>query len=258
MLSFRHFPLLFCCLLLVVACFSCRVEKTQVASIPYTLLREVPHNDEAYTQGLVIANGKVYESTGRTNSWIAEVDLETGMHTKKVVLDKPYFGEGIAILNGKVYQLTWQNKRGFVYDLASFTQVDEFAYPFEGWGITTDGRHLLISDGTDTIHYLDTLTMSVVKTLSVKERQAKVSNLNELEWIEGYLYANQWKSNYIFKIDPRNGQVLGKLDFDSLATHIEKEYSKAGVLNGIAYNPITKEILVTGKYWPKAYLIKLE
>ncbi len=253
-----HFTSLWIGLLLIAACcFSCRVEKSQVASIPYRVVQEFPHDTDAYTQGLVIVQGKVYESTGRANSWIAEVDLESGIHSKKVILDKPYFGEGITVLNGKVYQLTWQNNRGFVYDLNTFKLLNEFAYPFEGWGITTDGTHLLISDGTDTIHYLDTIGLSVVKTLKVKEKNSKVYNLNELEWIEGYLFANQWKSNYIFKIDPNNGQVIGKLDCTPLAEKTNEIYARAGVLNGIAYNPATKEILITGKYWPKTYLIKL-
>jgi glutamine cyclotransferase len=225
--------------------------------IPYTIIKELPHNEKAFTQGLVMSGERLFESTGRDSSCIAEVNQATGEHDIKVKLDKKYFGEGITILNDKVYQLTWKHKIGFIYDLSTFKKAGEFGYDFQGWGITTDQTHLIISDGTDKIHYLDTLNFEEDKVLFVKENNAKVRYLNELEFIDGYIYANQWGNNYIFKIDPDSGEVVGKLDLSPVVDDIKRLDSNANVLNGIAYNKQTDYIIITGKLWPKAYIIQL-
>lgn len=242
--------------------YSCSLEliesKKITNPIPYRVVKIFPHDDEAFTQGLVIHNERVLESTGLNNSWIAEVDLETGQQNKKVELGKKYFGEGITVLNNKIYQLTWKGNIGFIYDLESFEKIGEFYYDFEGWGITHNYENLIISDGSDSIYYIDTVNFSTEKILSVKDNNEKVNKINELEYIDGYIFANQWNKNYILKIDPETGNVEGKIDLTPIARPLRRKFSKADALNGIAYNEKTNEILVTGKFWPKAYLIVLE
>ncbi|CAN5489370.1 glutaminyl-peptide cyclotransferase [soil metagenome] len=235
------------------------IESKKISNpIPYTIKRILPHDDKAFTQGLVIHEGRVFESTGLNDSWIAEVDPETGHHEKKVKLGKKYFGEGITVLNNKMYQLTWKGNIGFIYELDSFEKAGEFYYDFEGWGITHDTEYLIISDGSDSIYYLDTLDFEIQKVISVKENNEKVKKINELEFIDGFIYANQWNKNFILKIDPESGNVEGKIDLTPIARPLKRKNSKADALNGIAYNEQTNEILVTGKFWPKAYLIVLD
>lgn len=236
-------------------------EKSKDDLIAYEVTHIFPHDPNAFTEGLVIHQGKLYESTGRFNtSWIAEVALTTGKQEKKVQLDKSYFGEGIAILNNKIYQLTYQTKIGFVYDLKTYKKLREFSFSFdEGWGMTSDGKNLIASDGTNKIHFLDTLTLQETKIISIKDKSGTaVKNINELEWIEGYLYANQWQTNYILKIDVERGTVVGKMDLTSIAHKIEQVSPSVDVLNGIAYENKTKTILVTGKLWPALYALKFK
>lgn len=251
-------------LLCMLSLFSCRTNKEEHAIdmatgpfVPYTVRMTFWHDDQAYTQGLAFYKDKVYESTGAEESWIAALDLDKGTQEKKVVLERKYFGEGITILNNKVYQLTWKHKKGFIYDVNTFKELGTFTYRFEGWGITSDGTHLLISDGSEHIHYLDTLTFEVVKRLSITENGRKVKYINELEFIDGAIYANQWETNFILKIDPQLEEVVGRLDLSPLANEIKRIYPDAGVLNGIAYNSTTEDILITGKLWPRAYLLRL-
>ncbi|MBK5278876.1 MAG: glutaminyl-peptide cyclotransferase [Bacteroidia bacterium] len=225
--------------------------------LTYSTRAVLPHDTKAFTEGLIIHNGKVFESTGGENSWIAEVDVESGIQNKKVQLDKSYFGEGITILNNKIYQLTWKNKIGFVYDLATYTKIDEFSYEREGWGITHNNHELIVSDGTETLYFLDTAEFSITRKLVVKENGIKTTNLNELEYIEEYIFANQWETNYILKIDPEDGTVVGKFDLSEFTKKAKWMYPQSDVLNGIAYNSKTKDILVTGKYWPLSFIIRL-
>ena len=243
---------------------SCRAPKPGVVSssdtenlIPYTVTQELPHDRKAYTQGLVYYQGKVYEGTGSENSWLAVVNLESGEQDKKVVLDKEYFGEGITVLNDKIYQLTWKDKKGFIYDAKTFEKLGTFQYNFEGWGLTTDGQHLIISDGTSSLYYLDTLNFEVQKILEIREKGSPVKDINELEYIDGYIFANQYQTDYVLKIDPEKEEVVGKLDLTAIAGKVKRRYRNANVLNGIAWNPETGEILITGKYWPRAYLIQV-
>ena len=217
----------------------------------------VAHDNKAFTEGLIIHNGKIYESTGSENSWIAEVDINTGTQNKRVELDKTYFGEGITILNNKIYQLTWQNKVGFIYDLSTYKKIREFSYEREGWGITHNNHHLIVSDGTENIYFLDSVNLTVTRKIVVKDDGFAATNLNELEFIEGYIFANQWQTNYILKIDPVTGEVVEKLDLSELAKKAKWMYPQADVLNGIAYNQKTKDILITGKFWPLSFFIRL-
>jgi len=225
--------------------------------ISYTLKARWKHDTKAWTQGLLIHNGKLYEGTGQKQSYIGIVDIRTGETDKKVVLDDKYFGEGIAILNNKVYQLTWQNNIGFVYDLETFEKIREFTYDTEGWGLTHDGHHLIMSDGTEKLIYLDTATLEPVKTVRVRDKKGFVAKLTELEFVDGFIFANRWETNRILKIDPEKGEVVGELDLTPLAQEARLENPNSFELNGIAYHPGTKLFIVTGKFWPFAYVLEL-
>jgi glutaminyl-peptide cyclotransferase len=227
--------------------------------IDYTIVNTLPHNPESFIQGLVIYQNRILESTGQEgHSWIAEVNPATGDHNKKVNLSAEYFGEGITVLNNKIYQLTWKGKKGFIYDATTYKQLGTFDYPMEGWGITHDNVRLIMSDGTDKLHFKDSSTLADVRVLKVTERGAPVQYLNELEYVNGFIYANVWQTDYIVKIDPATGVVVGKIDLSQLAQRARSAYAQAEVLNGIAYDVNSKSLLVTGKLWPQAYLIKLK
>ena len=257
-----HRSFLFVLFLTLLALGCSKQGKNEVISekdlIHYTVLKVFPHDVTAFTQGLTVDRGKLYESTGQANSWIAEVDIASGSQDKKIVLDKKYFGEGITILNNKIYQLTWQNHIGFVYDAKTFTKIGEFQYLHEGWGITHNDKNLIVSDGTYKLYFLDTLTLKVADTLLVKDHGIAIDNLNELEFIEGYLYANRWQTNLILKIDPANGNIVGKIDLSALVEKARQMNSRADVLNGIAYEKKTGILLVTGKLWPALFAIRLQ
>lgn len=225
--------------------------------ISYKLKQRWKHDTQAFTQGLLIHDGKLFESTGQDQSYIGIVDIKTGKPDKKVVLDDKYFGEGITVLNDKVYQLTWQNKVGFVYDVNTFDKLREFTYNTEGWGLTHDNHHLIMSDGTEKLIYLDTATLQPVKTIRVKDENGFVTKLNELEYMDGFILANQWETNRILKIDPQTGNVVGILDLTPLVQEAKLDYPRADVLNGIAYHPATKLLIVTGKFWPSSYVLQL-
>ena len=233
------------------------------APFPINVLNVYPHDTTSYTQGLLIYNGQMYESTGgqaeanNWKSWVGKTDLKTGKQLSKTMLDKAYFGEGITILNEKLYQLTWTSRIGLIYNPATLQKTGEFSLKTDGWGITNDSSNLIISDGTSNLYYLNPADFSTLKVLGVTDNNGPVNNLNELEFINGYIYANRWQTNYILKIDPSNGQVVGRADLGNLL----KQYSRAGfnestynngdaVLNGIAYDPVSKKVYLTGKLWP--------
>jgi glutamine cyclotransferase len=233
--------------------------------ISYTVMKALPHDTTSFTEGLLFHDGQLYESTGTEpdmpdsrRSLFGTVDLTTGKITPKVEIDrKKFFGEGIVFLDGKVYQLTYTTKVGFVYDAKTFKKLGEFTIPAkEGWGMTTDGARLLMSDGTSNITYLDPATFRLVRVLGVTDNNGPVSNINELELIKGYLYANQWQTNYILKIDTASGKVVGKINLDALAGDIKNKYPGADVLNGIAYDSTSGKVYVTGKLWPNIFEIK--
>lgn len=231
--------------------------------INYTVRTTYPHDTTSFTEGLLVHDGQLYESTGaaqglpQTRSLFGVVDLSTGKINSKAELDREkYFGEGITFLAGKVYQLTYQTKVGFVYDARSFKQIGQFTFPSkEGWGLTTDGRSLIMSDGTHNLTYLDPSGFAVQKTLAISDANGAVSNLNELEFINGYLYANVFTTNHIVKIDPASGQVVGRLDLTSLVQEAKVKYPGSLEMNGIAYDSTRKSIYVTGKMWPHIYEI---
>src|SRR5258708_26100376 len=234
-------------------------------TINYTVVNALPHDTTAYTEGFLFHNGQLYESTGTEpempvsrKSMFGTVDLASGKITPKSELSRnKYFGEGIVFLNGKVYQLTYTTKVGFIYDAKTFKKLGEFTFPSkEGWGMTTDGTYLIISDGSSNINYLHPTTFRLVQVLGVTDNNGPVSNINELELIKGYLYANQWQTNYILKIDPASGKVLGKINLESLDSEARNKYPGAEVLNGIAYDSTTGKVYVTGKLWSNIYEIR--
>jgi len=189
---------------------------------------------------------------------IGTVDLETGKFSKKIELDRSkYFGEGIVFFKDKLYQLTYKNQLGFIYDATTFQHIRTFGYPNkEGWGMTRDTSYIIMSDGSDALTYFNPETMSPVKQLNVTENGTPCDNLNELEWIKGYIYSNIWRKNYIVKIDPSNGQVVGRIDLSSLAFEAEHRNPEADVMNGIAYDELNDKIYVTGKLWANIYRIE--
>lgn len=238
-------------------------ETTDDGSIlQYTVVSVLPHDAEAFTEGLVIHNNKILESTGQNNSWIAEVNPGSGQSNKKVTLDAKYFGEGITVFNNKIYQLTWTTKVGFIYDANSYEKLGEFPINTEknneGWGLTNDNKNLIMSDGSEKIYFMDTTSFTPVKTIAVKDKGKIVKKINELEYVNGFIFANVWETNWILKIDAASGEVVGKLDLSDLGNEIRSAYQNADVLNGIAYDKNSKAFLVTGKYWPKSYLIRIQ
>ena len=232
--------------------------------INYTTVNAFPHDTTSFTEGFLFHDGQLYESTGydsefaSTRSLFGIVDLKTGKIQPKVEIDKTkYFGEGIVFLNGKVYQLTYKTKVGFVYDAKTFKKIGEFTFPsVEGWGMTTDGNYLIMSDGTSNISYLDPNNFKLIKILGVSDNNGPVASINELEYINGYIYANLYGTNYIAKIDPASGKIIGKLDLSSLANEAKTKYPDALEMNGIAYDSIAKKVFITGKMWPNIYEIK--
>lgn len=237
--------------------------KTTVPQINYSLIKSFPHDTSLFTEGLIFHNQKLYESTGSpddlpfTKSLIVADDLSNGSFEKKVELDKTkYFGEGIVFFNDKLYQLTYKNKLGFIYDAKTFRQIGTFNYSnAEGWSLTTDGKSLIMSDGTDKLTFLNPNSLAPIRILSVTDNNNSLPRLNELEFINGFIYANVWQTNSIVKIDTANGNVIGKLDLNSLALEAKNKNPSADVLNGIAYDSVENKVYVTGKLWPNIYEI---
>lgn len=227
-------------------------------SISYSIINTYPHDTSSFTEGLLFYKDKMYESTGEEKkSKLLEADLTTGKIIRSTNLDSQYFGEGIVIVNDTVYQMTYKNEKGFMYSLKNLKKIGEFKYASkEGWGMTTNGKQIIASDGSSNLYYYEPGTFKLIKTQDVTESSSLSYNINELEYIDGFIYANQWQSPYILKIDPNNGQVIGKIDFTTLTDRIKTLYPFAHELNGIAYNPTTKKIYITGKNWPELYEVQ--
>lgn len=228
-------------------------------NISFQVLNMFPHDTSSYTQGLIWHEGKLWEGTGwKTESKLMLTDLKTGKAIKSVKLPDTEFGEGITILNNKIYQLTWEDHKVYVYDLKTLKQEKVFDWPYEGWGITTDGKALLVSTGGSNLYWVDPATFKITKTLGVSDNNGYVSNLNELEWVNGFIYANQYLTDYILKIDPSSGSVVGRINLAGLLQQSNQLIvANTDVLNGIAFNPTTGNFLVTGKRWPALYELKL-
>jgi glutaminyl-peptide cyclotransferase len=232
-------------------------------SINFRVVNTFKHDPSLFTEGLLIHKGQLFESTGSpeglpgAKSMIGVIDLVSGKMNTRVEIDRSkYFGEGIVIFGSKLYQLTYTTQLGFIYDLKTFKQIGTFKYANkEGWGITTNGKELIMSDGSSNLTFLSPDDLQPFRSLPVSEDGLPVTNLNELEYIKGFIYANIWMTNYIYKIDPANGKVVGKVDLSSLSYEAKNRNPGADVLNGIAYDPETDKIYVTGKLWPNIYQI---
>lgn len=260
-----------------IACFSCGPDKPKeknvvppvedntpiIPEIKFTVEHQYPHDVNSFTEGFLFHEGKLFESTGspdnlpQTKSVFGIVDLKSGKIDVKAEIDRKYFGEGIVFLNGKVFQLTYREQTGYIYDGKTYKNIGKFNYTNrEGWGLTTDGKQLIMSDGTSYLTFMDPTNFSVVKTLGVAENERFQEYLNELEYVKGFIYANIWTTNLIVKIDPNTGDIVGKMDLSTLLYESKVRNPNALETNGIAYDSVSNKILVTGKLWPTIYEIK--
>ncbi len=235
------------------------------AAIPYDIINEYPHDPQAFTEGLEFRDGVLYEGTGQyRRSDVRKTDLKTGKVLLSKKMEPRFFGEGITVLNGKLYQLTYKEGKGFVYDAATLQLEKSFTFKTdEGWGMTNNGTSLIFDDGSNILHFIDPVSFKETKQLAVTDEHGPVNEINELELIHGYFYANQWRTDYILKIDTATGRVVGRADLSSLRQRIgipppNGTDSGPDVLNGIAYDAANNKIYITGKNWPKLLEIRLD
>jgi glutamine cyclotransferase len=231
-------------------------EQLPVAS--YEVVQSWPHDARAFTQGIVFYDGGFLESTGQYGeSTLRRVELSTGKVKKKIELDDTVFGEGLTVLGDRIYQLTWTNQNGFIYAAKDLSKVGQFAYDGEGWGLTNDGTHLIMSDGSNSLRFMDPSTGKLVRMISVLDGHRPVAELNELEYVKGEIWANVWHTDRIARIDPVHGKLLGWIDLTGLLPAARQQNTE-NVLNGIAYDPATNRIFVTGKRWWRVFEIRLK
>ncbi|MDB6083012.1 MAG: glutamine cyclotransferase [Gammaproteobacteria bacterium] len=231
------------------------------AAVPvydFDVVHAYPHDPSAFTEGLFYLNGFLYESTGlETHSSIRKVRIDTGTVVQKVDIPPQYFGEGIVNWDGHLVSLTWKSQVGFVFDLATFKLQKQFHYEGEGWALTQDGKQLIMSDGTPQLRFVNPNTLQETNRIQVTLDGKPVPNVNELEWVKGEIYANVWETNWIVRIDPKNGHVVGLINLTGLLGPSEQVVGPDGVLNGIAYDAQGDRLFVTGKNWPKLFEIRL-
>jgi glutaminyl-peptide cyclotransferase len=217
-----------------------------------------PHDTSAFTEGLFYLKGYLYESTGlEGHSTIRKVRLETGAVVQKIDIPAEYFGEGIVDWRGHLISLTWKSQLGFVFDLATLKLQRRFSYPGEGWALTRDDRELIMSDGTPDLRFLDPATLKETHRVTVTLDGKALANVNELEWVKGEIYANVWQTDWIVRIDPSTGRVVGAINLSGLLKREDKVAGQTDVLNGIAYDAKNDRLFVTGKNWPKLFEIRL-
>jgi glutamine cyclotransferase len=252
----RRSPLRLACVIfwLAAAALGQSASPTQYT---FKVVRQFPHDPSAFTQGFAYQDGYFYEGTGLNGkSSLRQVEVKTGAVVKQVDLPTEYFGEGIAILKNQVVQLTWQSHAGFVYRLKDFHQLKQFSYPGEGWGLTSDGRQFFLSDGTSEIRILDPVTFAEKRRIKVRDGATAITELNELEFVDGQIWANIWMTDRIVRISPATGKIFGWIDLKGLLSPIYRLAPEA-VLNGIAYDSQNKRLFVTGKLWPAVFEIKV-
>ncbi len=244
-------------LCLLAALPSSCAERQETAGTPLLgckIVKIHPHRSSAFTQGLVIDDGFLYEGTGTYGaSTLCKIELETGKVLQRSRPPDHMWGEGITLYRDRIYQLTWRSRTGFVYDKKTFKPLRSFEYPSEGWGLTHDGRDLIMSDGTATLTFLDPNSLNPSRTILVTDANQPVTHLNELEYIDNQIYANVWLTNDLVAIEPKTGIVTARIDLSDL----KDREPRADVLNGIAYDPLRRRLFVTGKYWSKLYEIKI-
>lgn len=233
------------------------LENAVVPKFGYQIVNIYPHDPNAFTQGLIYLDGKMIESTGQEGqSSLRSVELQTGKILKKVDVPVPYFAEGVALLNNKIYQLTWIHQLGFIYDAQTLEKIGQFNYSGEGWGLASDGRSLLLSDGSNRIRFLDPDSFNVTKTIAVVDGKTPINELNELEYVNGEIYANVWHDDRIAVVDPESGRVKAWIDLTGLLQPGDVTDPEA-VLNGIAFDQASNRLFVTGKLWPRLFEIKI-
>jgi len=251
--------LLIVCLsiLLLAACTPAPTPTPAAYTFTYRVVNAYPHDRNAFTQGLVFEDGVLYEGTGRQGySTLRRVDLASGDVLQICQLPDRFFGEGITIFGERIIQLTWQSGVGFVYDRNSFELLEEFHYPTEGWGITHDGQRLIMSDGTSTLRFWNPETFEEIGRIEVRDQDGPVTRLNELEYVQGEIYANVWQTDRIARIAPDTGKVIGWIDLAGILSP-EDRSEPVDVLNGIAYDAENDRLFVTGKLWPRLFEIEL-
>lgn len=239
---------------------------TPLPTYAYDIVKTYPHDQQAFTQGLIFYNGFLYEGTGGDednndpfSSSLRKVEIETGKVLQKHDLSREFFGEGIALLGDKLYQLTWKEGKAFVYDRETFRLLQEFTYAGQGWGLTEDDTNLYQSDGTHVIRVVDPATFKTIRTIVVLDENSKpVMKLNELEWVKGEIWANIWQTGWVARIDPQTGKLLGRIDLNTMADDEAKQNQKADVLNGIAYDEAADRLFVTGKMYRRLFEIKIK
>ena len=236
---------------------ACADQSPSVPVFGYRVVASFPHDPHAFTQGLIYVDGQLFEGTGNySQSSLRRADLATGRIEQEKRLPPHLFGEGVTLWQDRLIQLTWREELGLIYDRDSLALVDTFEYSGEGWGLAHDGHHWIMSDGTDELRFLDPDTHRVVRRLPVRDGARAIDNLNELEWVEGEIWANIWHSDRIARIDPATGRVTGWIDLSELYPTAERPHREA-VLNGIAYDAKTRRLFVTGKDWPRLYEIEI-
>ncbi len=231
------------------------------AVLNYTITNIYPHDTASFIEGLEWHDGKFLESTGDPyytgKSKLAYVDLKTGKDVQKINLDKKYFGEGTTLLNGKIYQLTYKEKKCFVYDAKTFTKLKEFDYDGEGWGMTNNGKQLIMNNSSDKLYFRDPETFKVMSIIGVTDNNGPVAAINEMEFVDGFIYANVWQKDIILKINPESGKVLARADFSGTKEkYFAAQAANTDVLNGIAYDSVGKRFFITGKNWPNIFEVK--
>lgn len=234
-----------------------------IPAINYQVVKLYPHDTANYTQGLELHGDTLYEGTGiEGQSRLRKSLLSSGKLLKEITIPADEFGEGITLFADRIYQLTWQDKRVHVYDVKTLEKTREYEWPYDGWGITNNGKQLIVSTGSSNLYFLDPETFKINSTIGVTDNMGPVANINELEYIDGFVYANVYETNYIVKIDPASGKVVGRLDLTGIRQKNGVAYGPADeqmgfVLNGIAYDAGSKTMLVTGKKWAGMFAIKL-
>ena len=269
-MRFAYFPFLFLCFGMM-ACNGNDSEQSTTGGtasntpiLSYTIVAAYPHDTSSFTQGLVVHEGRLLEGTGnKGKSRLMEIDLATGRTIREIDLDPNLFGEGITVLNDTLYQLTWQDHKVLVYNAKNLSRIGEHPLPIDGWGLTNDGTNLIVTNGSNNLYFYEPQTFRLLRTQSVTEDGNPAGNLNELEYINGFIYANQWQLKTILKIDPQSGQVVAKMDFTDLVSRVQAKIpqfdtKQDAVLNGIAYDSTSNKIYITGKNWPELYEVQFE
>jgi glutaminyl-peptide cyclotransferase len=242
----------------ILVCAGAGASQAAVPLYDYQIVHTYPHDPSAFTEGLFYLDGFLYESTGlEHHSTIRKVRIDTGAVVQRLDIPAQYFGEGIVNWEGHLISLTWKSHVGFVFDLATFKLQKQFQYEGEGWALTQDGKQLIMSDGTAELRFLNPQTLKETNRIQVTLDGKPVQNVNELEWVKGEVYANLWQSNWIARIEPKNGHVVGLIDLTGLLSPADRVEGPDGVLNGIAYDAKGDRLFVTGKNWPKLLEIRL-